>query len=70
MKEFFDAVDADGDGEVTLGELVGFINAIIAPDTIPAEAMPEIEAEFAKADKNGSGGIDFAEAKAAYAASK
>merc|ERR1719361_2473389 len=61
MKEFFQMVDADGDGEVSLDELVAFINVAIAPDTVPDEAMPEIQAEFDKADTNGSGGIDFEE---------
>merc|ERR1719386_601054 len=70
MKEFFNHVDSDGDGEVSMEELVAFINTAISPDVLPDEALPEIEAEFKKADTNGSGGIDFEEAKAAYEASQ
>merc|ERR1719263_2005026 len=68
MQEFFNYVDDDG--EITMDELIDFINEAIAPDTVPEEALPEIQAEFDKVDTNGSGGIDFAEAMAAFEASK
>ena len=70
MQEFFNYVDDDGDGEITMEELIDFINEAIAPDTVPDEALPEIQAEFDKVDTNGSGGIDFAEAMAAFEASQ
>ena len=68
MKELFDYVDSDSDGEISIDELVAFMNEAIAPDTVPEEAMPEIEAEFKRLDLNGSGGIDFTEAMAAFEA--
>lgn len=54
-KAFFDALDTDKDGRITLEEFKKFLNKFLQPAEVPSDQL--IHEMFRAADKDGSGTI-------------